>query len=320
MIDTLPSCLSYGDDATVTYTDSEGEETELSITPSMADTVDGGLELTWDIGSEIGLFAPDETIAIEYSATAIELGENINYADGSALCTYDDSINVTDSDSATVNVMEEPTDVIPEDVMSVFLSGYGECYCSGEECTSTLVITSFGAQDLSGGSYPITNVTLEVDGVEKFNSGAISTTLYNNTALDPIKVDECEVPYNVDVTATNALGLDLTYSGIIIPELILSALINATATLPEEGPCSASVSVRFEAHDLSGGEYPIVSVELLKNDETVDVTEITNPDFIQIHNFSSECGVTHSFWMEVTNSNEQSVIATYEFTIPNPSE
>jgi hypothetical protein len=317
MVDTLPSCLSYGDDASVLYTDSEGEESELSITPSMADTPDGGMTLTFDIGSEIGLFAPDETIAIEYSATSIELGENINYADGSARCTYDDSIVVTDNSSATVNVIEEPEDYIPppEDVMEVLLTGHGESYIHEEECYSDIVVTSFGASALND-SYPITNVVLKIDGVEVANSGTINTTSYDSSKTE--RYYECGESYNVSVTATNSLGLDLTRYAIVTPELILEVLISGYANLSDEEPCTVNEGhVTFEAFDLTEGESNITEVSITINgleqefDQTLPVTH-----FIQSYEIT-ECG-TYELSITVTNSNDKLLTGEETFIVQLP--
>jgi len=228
IVDTLPSCLSYGSDGEISYTDSEGETTGLSISPSMADTASGGMQLTWDIGSEIGLFAPGESIIIEYSATTQELGENTNYVNGSARCTYDDSIVVTDDDSATVNVAEEPTDVIPpvEEAISIFMEGSGECNCVGEECTGTLDISSYSATDLTGGTYPITNVKLKIDGVQK-KSEDVNTVSYTSNYEETINDCTGKI-YDVTIIATNSIGQVLTANETLEMKTYLQVYISST--------------------------------------------------------------------------------------------
>ncbi len=105
IVDVLPDCLSYGNDAILYY-----DEESMGLRPPCSTVdVDGGLELTWHL-TEIELFAPGETIAIEYNATTEIDGENINSVNGSANCTYDPSVVVYDEDIATVNV----DDTLPE--------------------------------------------------------------------------------------------------------------------------------------------------------------------------------------------------------------
>ncbi len=321
-VDSLPSCLGYGSDGSVTYTDSEGQISELSLSPSLSDTAGGGTQLTWDIGSEIGLFSPDEVITIEYSATTLEIGENTNIANATAKCTYDPSITVSDSDSATVNVASEPVDEIPpvEETMSVFLEGSGECSCVGEECSGTITISSYGATDLSDGQYPISEVTLSINGIQK-SSATLTSDPFSSSYSE--EFSDCSLLYDVIVTATNSAGQSLSTNATLELVTILSIDVSATAESyyeyqgKEITSCISYLNVTFEATDPSG-ENPILEVSMTKtNDGNTEDIEVTEPlgssDFLQKEYYQTDCGETFTFEMIVTTSKkvrETSIIIT----------
>jgi len=320
IVDTLPNCLSYNNDAEVTYLDSDEIESTLDISAGLSDTVDGGMQISWDIGNTINLFAPDEKIIIDYSATTILEGYNTNVVQGSAQCTYDPSITVSESDSVTINVSEESDDIgtpPAEDILTVFLEGYGECYCSGEECSGTLVITSFGAEDISGGDYPIKNILLTVNGVEEY-SESVNTSSYSNSR--DISISNCDTSYDIEVTATNSLDQNLSVSDTINVETVLFVNISAVATSEYgEGWCNSNVDIDFVATDLTGGTYPITELEILINGENLEITQsLPTSSFLQEHSFSSDCDVTHDFQMTVTNINGKTIVATKSITTPSP--
>lgn len=200
----------------------------------------------------------------------------------------------------------------------MFLTGYGECYCSGEECSGTLVISSFGANDLTGGDYPITDVVLKINGVEKVVAELNASTYSNSYEED---VSDCDLSYNVEVIATNIYGQVLSASDTLTMTTYLTANINATAsTSYTDESCESTVNVVFEATDPSGGDYPIQSVEITKNGVPIEVTGSTGgASFIQTESFSSACGVTYEFQMTVSNS-KKTIVATQSITTPLPPE
>jgi len=203
MVDILPSCLDYGNDAVIYY---NGGEHERRPPDRITDGPFGGLQLSWDL-EDIGPLAPGESIAIEYSAIAEYPGENINIVFAEAHCAYDYTVIVSDEDAAIVSVAAPPAPPA-EEVLYAFFEAGAECI-SNELCSCWLTI-SFGAQDLTGGDYPVTSVVLVVNGDEWHDSEAISTVLYQN---DVGREAGCGETFYIEVTAENAYGLTVTASG-----------------------------------------------------------------------------------------------------------
>lgn len=102
MVDWLPYCLSYANDATIYR---NGEEIGPREPDGIGEEPDA-LRLVWDL-EEMGELAPEESITIMFSAIAEYPGENINLVNGSARCTYDYNVVVSDEATATVNVISE---------------------------------------------------------------------------------------------------------------------------------------------------------------------------------------------------------------------
>jgi hypothetical protein len=101
MIDILPYCLGYGNEA-VLYLN--GEE----IGPREPDSIveePTGFKLTWDL-DEIEKLRPGDNIMIRFTAYTEYPGENVNWVYGEAHCECDPSIVVSDQDTATVYVTE----------------------------------------------------------------------------------------------------------------------------------------------------------------------------------------------------------------------
>ena len=201
MVDILPSCLDYGNDAVIYY---NGGGHERRPPDQITDGPFGGLQLRWDL-EDIGPLAPGESIAIEYGAIAEYPGENINIVFAEAHCAYDYSVVVSDEDAAVVSVTAAPPP--PEEVLYAFFNATAECI-SDTLCSCWLTI-SFGAEDLTGGDYPVTNVVLVVDEEVWGDSGPISTVLYQN---DVGREEGCGKTFYIEVTAENEYGLTVTAS------------------------------------------------------------------------------------------------------------
>jgi len=102
VVDQLPLCMSYiVDSADLTYL---GET--VNIEPS-SDGLPSGQKLTWNLNEVTELFAPDQTITIEYSVEILLPEENINEVMVSAQCTYDPSKTVSDTSSVIIYVTSE---------------------------------------------------------------------------------------------------------------------------------------------------------------------------------------------------------------------
>jgi hypothetical protein len=198
MIDFLPGCLDYADEAIIFY---NGVEYGPRPPDDINQTV-SGLQLTWDL-DEIEDLAPGESIAIEYDAVASYPGPNVNEVSVSAHCAYDYSVVVTDEDTATVMVV--PPELPPEEVLYAYLHVYTECTYYDLECVSCTLTISFEAEDIStGGVYPVTNVILYIDGVPWFDSGPISTDYYENVVGMQAF---CGETINIELVAMNLVGL-----------------------------------------------------------------------------------------------------------------
>ena len=205
MIDFLPGCLEYGNEANIYYNGTpHGSRPPDEITQG-----EFGLQLVWDL-EEIGALAPGESIAIEYDATAEYPGENTNLVFSSAHCAYDYSVVVSDQDTATVFVIPEEPPV--EEVLYAYVHASYKCYYEGELCQGCNLIVDFWAEDLTGGERPVTNVILRLNGVDVFNSGPISTVYYENLAESPAW---CGETIDIELVAMNLTGQTVTVTGFI---------------------------------------------------------------------------------------------------------
>jgi hypothetical protein len=98
------------------------------------------------------------------------------------------------------------TDIIETEVLIAGLEASAQSIRDESGCRSTLTI-SFSGQDITGGSYPVTNVVLIVNGQVWHDSGSISTGYYQNSVSKGVG---CGETFNIEVTATNAIGLSAT--------------------------------------------------------------------------------------------------------------
>jgi PKD repeat protein len=198
MIDFLPGCLEYGNEAVIYYNGTPYG----SRPPDDINQSGGGLLLIWDL-SDIGALAPGETIAIEYDAIAEYPGPNINEVFVSAHCAYDYSVIVYDQDAATVFVIPEEPPV--EEVLYASFEAYAECTRDQWGCYCDVTIF-FWAEDIStGGDYPVTSVILYINGVP-FDSGPIYTGYYENF----IGMEAgCGETIEIEIRAMNLVGMEV---------------------------------------------------------------------------------------------------------------
>jgi hypothetical protein len=209
--DFLPDGLSYADEAILFR---NGVEYGLRDPDEIIQTEGGLTTLYWNL-DEIEALAPGETVAIEYDAIAEDPGSHINEFGADAHCAVDPSKVVSDDDTATVTVTAVPP---VQNVLKVggdatcdcyfTMSGLDyECGCSFStydfqyecgcifptvapqyQCHDCIVSIHFWAYDSSGGSCPITSVSLElgedVPGIGRawvYGSGSISTVFFEHT-------------------------------------------------------------------------------------------------------------------------------------------
>jgi hypothetical protein len=206
-IDEMAGCLEYAGNATIDF---GGSPTRRN--PDQAWQSQSGSIFIWDL-SDIGPLSPGDMVGIEYDAIAEEPGANLNKGTANAHCSVDYSIVVVDADLAVALVQaEEGVPPAPEEVLEVNLEVHAESHSVGSECWSVVEI-HISAQDLSGGSYPIKAVSLQVNGVPWFDSGVVSTPFYSKT----LELDaECGEAFHFDLLATNSLGMHAFTGGDIV--------------------------------------------------------------------------------------------------------
>ena len=111
-------------------------------------------------------------------------------------------------------IIEEPQDEEPpslKETLYVSFDGRGQCTATQSFCSCNLSI-SIESKDLTGGSYPVTNVTLMVNSDVWHDSGSISETSYTKTIE---KTVDCDKTFNIEVTATNSINQTISSTGSV---------------------------------------------------------------------------------------------------------
>ena len=201
MIDQMAPCLEYAGNATVDF-DGDVED----IDPDQMLRSSGGTVMRWGL-LELGPLSPEQVVGIEYDAIAVEPGPNLNKATASGHCSVDYNTLVVSADLALVMVYaEETVPPTPGDVLEVELVIEAESYGEGQECQSYVTV-HMTARDLTGGSYPVEHVSLQVNGLPWFDSGPVSTTVYSKTL--GFEAD-CGQPFDFLLMAINEDGMQAT--------------------------------------------------------------------------------------------------------------
>ena len=203
IVDVMDDCLEYAGEAVLYY---NGMPLGYRPPNSMV-AVSGGTQLTWSLPeSEIGALSPGDSIAIEYSAYAVEPGANLNTIYGSAHCSYNYSNIVSDQDLVTVWVGQKEV-VLEGSIGADTMCSCPELECIG--CNSTITLT---AEDTSTGDiYPVTYVALYVNEALVF-SETTSTSYYQHSIPMPIG---CYTLTSIRMIARNSIGLEVEVSGVI---------------------------------------------------------------------------------------------------------
>ena len=201
MVDEMAPCLEYAGDAEV---DLNGDWDERD--PDQLWVSDGGSLLAWAF-DDLRPLEPGDVVGVEYDAVAVEPGPNLNKATASGHCSVDYDTLVVSGDLALVMVYpEETVPPPPGDVLEVELVIETESYGQDPECQS-YVSVHMTARDLTGGSYPVEHVSLQVNGLPWFDSGPVSTTVYSKTLGFPA---DCGQPFDFLLTAVNEDGMQAT--------------------------------------------------------------------------------------------------------------
>jgi len=210
MIDSMAGCLDYAGEARLDFDGDEG-----AWEPDRVWQSGGGTLLLWDL-SGLPPLSPGEVVGIEYDAEVVEPGPNLNKATSSAHCSVDYSIVVSSADMAAVMVHGgAPLPPSPEDVLEVHLEIEAESHVGPGGCSS-VVHLQISAQDLSGGEYPVTGASLQVNGIPWYNSGPVSTPFFSKT----LQLEaECGQPFTFVLTAVNSESVHASTADHIVTPL-----------------------------------------------------------------------------------------------------
>lgn len=210
MVDNMAGCLDYAGNATLDFDGDEGDRE-----PDRIWNAGGGSLLFWNL-SDVDPLSPGDIIGIEYDAEVVDPGANPNKATASGHCSVDYSVVVSSADLAVVMVSgESPLPPSPEDVLEVNLEVEAESHVGPGGCSS-LVVMHLSARDLSGGEYPVTGASLQVNGIPWYHSGPISTVFYSKTLQMEA---ECGQPFDFVLDAVNSEGGHAITAGHIVAPL-----------------------------------------------------------------------------------------------------
>jgi hypothetical protein len=319
MVDFLPDCLDYADDAIMFY----NGVASGSRPPDDTTQTTGGVQLSWDL-ADIGPLAPGESIAIEYSAYAESPGPNINEVQVSAHCSYTYTNIVTDEDTATVWVREAG----PEDLLDGYLevTNVESIWIDPGTCESFFDVY-VGVADLTGGTYPITYVGLYVDG-----------SLYDSWETNDIIVErhvpdipaDCEETIEVELVAMNLVSVEpviLDTASFTTPsppgqEEVLHVGFegHAQCTFNQLEECvGCTVTISFWAEDISSGNmYPVTSLALWLDGVPVYNSGPISADYFQDdYEFPAGCGQTIQVEVMAVNLIGLDAVAAGSLTTPS---
>jgi len=142
---------------------------------------------------------PDSSVTVEMRERA---GGLLEFLEGAADTDRQWLADIfMDSYFAAQQAIPPPIDSLPPagEVLRADASANAESLRDESGCRSTLTV-SYSAQDLTGGSYPVTKVVITVNGQLWHDSGTISTVNYQNAVSKQVG---CGQTFNIQVTATN---------------------------------------------------------------------------------------------------------------------
>jgi hypothetical protein len=136
--------------------------------------------------------------------------EDTSQGDSTKVYMYEDKTVYAYFEKIPEEPQDEPLPPIQQTLYTSF-EGEGQCTTTQNKCSCNLTI-SFEGKDLTGGSYPVTNVTLTVNGDIWDDSGNISETHYTRTIE---RVVDCDKTFNIEITATNSIGQKVSATGFV---------------------------------------------------------------------------------------------------------
>jgi len=183
------------------------------------------------------------------------------------------------------------------------------------------------AWDLTGGDVPVTRVVLLVDDRVVHDSGLIETAHYRDGVLIDVF---CGERLNVEMRATNLYGQTITLSRqVTVPTppvipppgvKLLSVSIEVEAESITEGTdCDGTLTIFYEAEDLSGGEFPIRQVVLRVNGTIWEDSGLIDTGYYShTESRAVDCGAEFTILVSATNSIGRTATATRSITTPYP--
>ena len=321
MIDFLPDCLDYADDAIMFY----NGVASGARPPDDTSQTTGGVQLSWDL-ADIGPLAPGESIAIEYTAYAEYPGPNINEVLVSAHCSYTYTNIVTDEDTATVWVRE----AAPEDLIGGYLEVTNvESVWSDPYTCESFFDVYVGVVDLTGGTYPVTYVGLYVDG-----------SLYDSWETTDIVVEryvpdipaDCGETIDIELVAMNLVSAEPVTVDTAsfttpsppppVPEQVLHVGFEgyAQCTFNQFEEClGCTATISLWAEDISSGDvYPVTDVALWLDGVPAYNSGPISEDFFEYdYEFPAGCGQTIQIEVIAMNLIGLEAIAADSFTTPS---
>lgn len=181
------------------------------------------------------------------------------------------------------------------------------------------------ADDLTDGDIPIARVVLVVDNHVVHDSGPIRTVRYRDRAYVDVF---CSERLDVEMTVTNIFGQTVARSGEIrvptppmepppgVTILIVSVDAEAESHVVDSS-CESTLTIFYEAEDLSGGDYPVRQVILRVNGSVWEHSGFINTDYYS-HTEVREVDCDEDYHIEVRAVNSIGRIATTTRTITTP--
>lgn len=183
------------------------------------------------------------------------------------------------------------------------------------------------ADDLTDGDIPVARVVLIVDDKVVHDSGPIRTIRYR----EQVYVDVfCSERLDVELIATNAFGQTVTRSGevrvpvppMLPPPGVTILLVSVDAESEShvvDSSCESTLTIFYEAEDVSGGDYPVRQVVLRVNGSVWEHSGLINTDYYSHTEVREvDCGEEFHIQVSAVNSIGRTATATRSITTQFP--
>jgi len=209
---------------------------------------------------------------------------------------------------------EEPQDESPsESLLAVSIEPVSETIEDESGCRSILTI-GYGAADLTGGTKPISDVSLSVDGEQLYPWSGSPTDHYQDSILLESGCSEVHV---VQVTARNVDDQTVTASSEARVPPLSTHFTYGILDVPGEGECRMQLFIEYEAVDLTTPDSPLTNVVVKANGSVWrDSGAISTDRYAD--SFSREVGCGHVYLIEVKGTDADGSTYTYRQTVNVP--